>query len=65
MKKDSAKPTRTLYLSLPDDTYELIKRRAFTEQMSVTAWVRRSLGGKPRRRYRVKKAGLGSKINAE
>lgn len=55
MKQTEIKPTRTLYLSLPDDIYELIRDRALSEQMSVTAWIRRALGDKPRRQYRVKR----------
>lgn len=54
VKQAEPKPTRTLYLSLPDETYERIRLRALAEQMSVTAWIRRSLGDKPRRRYCVK-----------
>ena len=47
------KSTRTLYLSLPDKTYYLIKIKALKEHMSVAAWIRHALGDKPRRRYRV------------
>jgi hypothetical protein len=57
MKKSIKKPvTRSLCFSLPDDTYELIRAKALLEKMSVTAWIRRALGGKPRRKYVMRKA---------
>jgi Ribbon-helix-helix protein, copG family len=58
-------PTKTLYLSLPDDTYDRIKAKALAEQMSVTAWIRRALGDKPRRRYQVKASKADTQNDAQ